>query len=107
MQWKHNSGHCPNLISEFDGKSNVKVRVQWGTKYRRYWASLAHVWSEWYLEYYEAQFPRLIIRFEDLLFHTPKVLDEIRQCAGAEWKHKHVVFTTEAIKQKQYFRKSV
>jgi hypothetical protein len=105
LTWNHNDGHCPNLISEVDGKSNVQVHVQWGMKYRRYWASLAHVWSEWYREYYDAKFPRLIIRFEDMLFHTPKVLEAIRECAGAEWKHKHVVFTTEAIKQRKYFRK--
>lgn len=32
--------------------------------YERTWDSLAHVWSEWNGEYEQADFPRLIVRFE-------------------------------------------
>lgn len=61
MKWKHSHKRCPNLIQK-DG-SSVPVRIRWGS-HRREWQSLVHVWSEWYREYYEADFPRLMIRFE-------------------------------------------
>jgi hypothetical protein len=31
--------------------------------------------------------PRLMIRFEDILFYPERVIDEIRDCVGAEWKN--------------------
>jgi hypothetical protein len=31
--------------------------------------------------------PRLMIRFEDMLFYPERVVDEIRECIGAEWKN--------------------
>ena len=29
--------------------------------------SMAHFWNEWYAEYFYADFPRLVVRFEDLV----------------------------------------
>jgi hypothetical protein len=43
----------------------------------------------------------------DLLFHTPEVLDKIRECAGAIWKEDHFVFTTETMKKGEYYGMSV
>jgi hypothetical protein len=45
--------------------------------------SLVHFWSEWYRQYLDADFPRLIVRFEDLLFHPKEMIDIVCQCAGA------------------------
>ena len=61
MNWKHSEHHCPNLVKE-NGEGNP-AKTMWGT-YERRWDSLAHVWSEFYSEYEEADYPRLMIRFE-------------------------------------------
>jgi len=47
-----------------------------------YWNSLVHLWNGWYNHYLNATFPRLIIRFEDMLLQTPAVLQEIADCVG-------------------------
>jgi hypothetical protein len=47
------------------------------------WDSLAHVWSDWYNQYMQADYPRLIIRFEDILFHVREVISIVCECAGA------------------------
>ena len=65
------------------------MHISWnkGHYYTRHWHSLLHVWNEWYHEYvFDAKFPRLIVRFEDLLFHTPAVVEQIRQCVGATYR---------------------
>jgi hypothetical protein len=72
MLWNHTENHCPNLVAETGSSTEqqeedgVPVHISWHTDryFSRRWSSLAHVWSEWYREYYEADFPRLIIRFE-------------------------------------------
>jgi hypothetical protein len=37
--------------------------------------SLAHFWSEWYRLYMDADYPRIIVRFEDLLFYGEEVTE--------------------------------
>jgi hypothetical protein len=44
--------------------------------------SLAELWSTFYREYFNAEYPRLIIRFEDTLFHGADVVKAIAHCAG-------------------------
>ena len=61
MKWEHSVGHCPNLLKK-NGMGNP-VRTRWG-KFDRQWNSLADVWSQFNGEYEEAEYPRLIIRFE-------------------------------------------
>jgi hypothetical protein len=116
MEWNRTAQHCPNLIEEttvlqlhddsvsgdLPAELGVPVHVQWG-RFKRKWHSLAHVWSEWYQEYVDADYPRLIIRFEDLLFRTETVLDEIRECVGASWKQDQFLFRTTPAKQHPYF----
>jgi hypothetical protein len=42
------------------------------------------VYNDWYNQYLlDAQYPRLIVRFEDLLLHTRQVVDTIATCVGA------------------------
>ena len=108
LNWEHSHSafkgrHCPNLVTDKNHSQGVPANVLWGTTWNRTWESLASVWTEWYREYYDADFPRLMIRFEDLLFHTPEVLDQIRECAGAEWKESHFVFSTSPSKTTEYF----
>jgi len=45
--------------------------------------SLADMWSKYYRSYMnDADFPRLIIRFEDTLFHAEKVMRIVSDCVG-------------------------
>lgn len=116
MDWNRTDAHCPNLIedttimnadmtaenSDIPAEMGVSVFIRWG-RWGRSWHSLAHVWNQWYREYYEADFPRLMIRFEDLLFHTKTVMNEIRECVGAQWKKPEFVYRTAPAKSGEYF----
>merc|ERR1719414_2513758 len=44
--------------------------------------SLMYLWSRWTLEYMEADFPRLIVRYEDLLFTPEVVVQQVCSCLG-------------------------
>jgi hypothetical protein len=46
--------------------------------------SLIDMWIEWYIAYLAADFPRLLIRFEDFLFHREHVMTQIELCATGE-----------------------
>jgi hypothetical protein len=46
--------------------------------------SLAHMWNEWYRDYYDAQFPRIMVRFEDLIFHAKEVITKVCRCGGGD-----------------------
>ena len=104
MEWNR-TDHCPNLREAVSITWNVKQYDPHPQYHSRTWSSLANEWSEWYREYYDADFPRLMIRFEDLVFRTPQVLDVIRACVEAEWKEKQVVFVTQPVKTTQYFER--
>ena len=91
--WYHDPQHCPNLVpNEHDeiGKRGITMATESVSvsvvfredKIERY-DSLVHLWNQWYGDYLDVQdFPRLIIRFEDLLFHLEEVVTEICHCAG-------------------------
>jgi hypothetical protein len=40
------------------------------------------MWTDWTRVYVDAPFPRLIIRFEDILFHAEKVIKIVSECVG-------------------------
>ncbi|KAG7348538.1 hypothetical protein IV203_017243 [Nitzschia inconspicua] len=97
VRWDHDSQkHCPNLIpNEFDKKrfgkrlarTNVtSVRVWMGANptVGPSWDSLVHYWNAWYESYVDATWPRLLIRFEDTLFHPKQVMEEVCRCGGGE-----------------------
>lgn len=44
--------------------------------------SLAHMWNDWYDEYVQADFPRIFVRMEDLVFHARNVTETMCKCAG-------------------------
>ena len=45
--------------------------------------SIAHLWNEWYREYANTtEFPRLIVRMEDILFRAEEVVPTICHCFG-------------------------
>jgi len=120
-------GRCPNLVIDDkydrsgDGSSSsasaveesdgVPVHIHWPNAADRSWRSMSHMWSEWYREYLDADFPRLLVRFEDLLFNPSEVMRQIQQCVDAEWKSRDddgngvVQLVTESVKNTTYFRK--
>ena len=61
--------------AKFDGGLKIKYE------------SLAHMWNKWYKAYLSDDehddFPRLIVRLEDLVFHGETVVPQICACAGA------------------------
>lgn len=40
------------------------------------------MWTDWYKDYYDADFPRLMIRLEDLVFYPHETLKQICECGG-------------------------
>ena len=92
IRWHHNSRHCPNLqptpedIQEFAFTTpTVPVRIKYSDKDVYKWDSLAHLWSDWNRQYYDTpSYPRIMVRFEDLLFHPRTVTETLCACAGGE-----------------------
>jgi hypothetical protein len=100
-RWPHMPNHCPNLVAnKFDRTKKhgeiIPVRVKFATKhigneplpdptnktFIKY-DSLVHFWNRWYTEWHaQADFPRLMVRFEDLLFHAEETITQICDCAG-------------------------
>jgi len=50
------------------------------------------MWSDWYTQYLNADYPRLIIRFEDTLYRLPEVIDKVRECIGMGKKEDPFVY---------------
>lgn len=44
--------------------------------------SLAHLWNDWYNEYMVGDFPRIVVRMEDLVFHAEQVIQQVCTCVG-------------------------
>ena len=87
-KWHHTSRHCPNLVPNEEDldlfpylEDLVPVQIKYPEK-AEHWDSLAHLWSDWYGQYFHADFPRLIVRFEDLLFNTKEMIQTVCACVG-------------------------
>jgi hypothetical protein len=85
--------HCPNLVPSWKDKKyhgierlktfNVTVRAKEDdSRFTSHYDSLTDLWTKWNRQYFDADYPRLIIRFEDTLFHAEKVMKLVGQCAG-------------------------
>ena len=98
--WDHRT-HCPNLVANPedqrrgiwrggpDGDGAVPVTVSFGPRQRNVTrhSSLAGLWNDWYGEYFdEVDFPRLIVRFEDIMLKPQEVVTKVCQCGGGEIK---------------------
>jgi hypothetical protein len=96
MRWPHRESHCPNVVAGEDEirqfpwlstlyldhqnntRENVEHLVPINIKFqdrRIIYKSLPHFWSEWYQLYLDAEYPRIIVRFEDLLFYGEEVTE--------------------------------
>ena len=81
--WGHDENHCPNLIrwKVTDKAVPSEVIVKFALQMKRY-ESLLDMWNSWYTEWEEMDFPHLITRFEDLLFHGEEVVRQVCDCVG-------------------------
>lgn len=94
-KWRHRPQHCPNLVpNDFDhalsplssNLSSVPVKIVFDANSTYYWDSLIDVWNDWYRQYYDVKvvdYPRLMVRFEDLLFAPDALLSIIADCIGS------------------------
>ena len=97
MNWSHNSAtHCPNLIANqvdveqdasltIDKAVPVKIRY---SDFTRLHDSMIHHWNEWYNHYLNADWPRLLVRYEDLLFFPKQTVTQVCECAGGQMNDK-------------------
>jgi hypothetical protein len=76
-KWDRNSKNCPNL---YDG--NI-VNAKFGPGPSQH-ASLAHMWNDWNGAYYNATFPRVMVRFEDTIFFPKETSRKICTCVGGK-----------------------
>mmetsp|Transcript_15499 Transcript_15499/g.28863 ORF Transcript_15499/g.28863 Transcript_15499/m.28863 type:complete len:449 (+) Transcript_15499:273-1619(+) len=93
-QWTHNTQLCHKTL----GLRSPVREVPYGAKSNgthfipNNYTSLAHMYMEWYSSYfYEQQYKRLMIRFEDLVFRPKEVVTRVCECVGGtirSWKGK-------------------
>lgn len=107
--WDYSRISCPNLVPKskanlYHEKNKTNINpvkliynandMQKGTVH---YDSLVHLWSDWYNDYLNATYPRLIVRYEDLLFNLEPIINTICKCAGGKMdKKKTGKFVTEA-----------
>lgn len=108
-RWWRTPQHCPNLVpNRYDkrggykiGQGEVNVQVKFATQYigkepmpdptnRTFvnYTSLVDMWNTWYGQWHDVEFPRLMIRFEDLLFHAEETVTKICECGGGKMNKK-------------------
>jgi len=60
-------------------KKVVPLWVRYHSENRQH-KSLAHMWTDWYKDYFDADYPRLMIRLEDLVFYPHETLRQVCEC---------------------------
>jgi hypothetical protein len=91
-EWDHDDeSHCPNLIG-------APVDIQYAA-FLQHHDSLVHFWNEWYGDYITADFPRLIVRFEDVIFHPKEITQAVCECAGGQLKKRGFHYVVESAKK--------
>ena len=73
-----------NVIEKANYTLDKNVIPLWVRYHSENWnhESLAHMWTDWYKDYYDADFPRLMIRLEDLVYYPHETLRQICECGG-------------------------
>lgn len=56
--------------------------------------SLVHFWSSWHRSYLETTLPRVMLRYEDLIYHAESVVKQLCKCVGG-------VMADEAFRQQE------
>ena len=111
-QFDHNKLSCPNIVPyesdieahpRFKKMKYIPVHVKYDKEIRFKYESMAHLWNEWYSEYIRfdndntndnshnnrtaimtspIDFPFIVVRLEDLIFHPETVIPKICECGG-------------------------
>lgn len=80
-KWDHpDPDRCPDF-SRSDLRTRVKYKVT-----TEHHDSILHMWNDFYNGYLDVSFPRVLVRFEDLLFHPKKVTEIVCHCAGGSMR---------------------
>lgn len=87
-KWHHSPKHCPNLVPDQRDmnlfpflEDQIPVKIKYPEE-SEHWDNLVHLWNDWYRQYYDADYPRLIVRFEDLLFNVKEMVQTVCECVG-------------------------
>lgn len=115
--WRHTRVHCPNLVANPDDEmagihgmgadKSIGVTIKYHEDNHTHHESLAGLWNDWYREYYEAPWPRLIVRHEDLLFYPEFVVTKACQCAGGKIMYENIMFADNSAKGENSFPPSI
>jgi hypothetical protein len=118
--WPHAPEHCPNLVpNDFDRELvdlKPKYRQQTGSftetvnvtvryaEFDQHHPSLVEFWNDWYRDYVRADFPRLLVRYEDVVFHPKQITRTVCECAGGrlnidDHPDRGFVYVTESAKK--------
>jgi hypothetical protein len=96
--WRHVDEHCPNLVpNEVDAAEEerrtrkvqltptggVPVDVEYAD-FTVHHDTLVGFWNDWYGQYANVTWPRLLVRFEDLIFYPVEVTKTVCECAGGQ-----------------------
>lgn len=85
----------------FSDGENVPVKVQFGLVNRTY-DSLVHVWNEWYRDHLKADYPKLFVRAEDVIFFPEQVAKQVCECAGGKMKETFSLLWTSRRKNSEH-----
>lgn len=73
---------CPHLGDE--DHDHVPLTIKYDGQVDHH-DSLAHLWNDWYAKYWkDADFPYVMVRFEDIIFHPKNVTTQLCECAGGK-----------------------
>lgn len=68
---------CPSPLG------NTRTEVRWRKERHAYsYDSLVKLWSVWNAEYLNSEMPRLVVRYEDLLWRTRETISRVCACVG-------------------------
>ena len=90
MRWPKSNNRCPNLVPvETDSEllrsvSSIPVQVKYNNDTVRRHLSMAHHFNDFYGAYLNASWPRVIVRYEDLIFRPRAVIEKVCACAGGK-----------------------
>lgn len=104
--WRHVEEHCPNLVANEIDQAKwhnipdvIPVSVRYSPDNVTHHESLLGLWNDYYSGWQRAKFPRLIVRFEDMLFRTEEVVTKVCHCAGGKVKEGSFKFVVDSAKQ--------
>jgi len=92
------AGVCGRLVGEKGGGGGVSVTVPYAKGRVRYdnWIDL---WNTWYKDWMEVtSFPRIFVRYEDLIFHAEETIKTVCDCAGGEMKNEEFRYREDSAK---------